>query len=149
MSESQIGAEIRQKLSRGPARLFRCNVGTGWAGGGRNRKATRVTPANLAGMRAELRPGDVVVPNARPLHAGLAKGNGDYVGWVSREITPEMVGQRVAVFASLEVKVPGQLARPEQRNWRDQVTAAGGLAGVADSVEKAHTLLGLPPEDGL
>jgi hypothetical protein len=48
-----------------------------------------------------------------------------------------MVGQRIAVFLSIEVKTPTGRLRPEQRQWLDAVQAAGGIAGVARSVEDA------------
>jgi hypothetical protein len=141
--ERQIQEDIRSALSRGDTRLFRQNVGTGWAGGGGGRKATRVTPDNIHRLRAELRPGDVVVPFARPLHAGLQEGSGDLIGWESRLITPAMVGQRLAVFASVEVKAPEGRARAAQLNWAEQVRAAGGIAGFARSEAEARELFRL------
>ena len=52
-----------------------------------------------------------------------------------------MVGQQVAVFTSIEVKSPTGRVRPEQQQWIDAVQAAGGIAGVARSVEDAQSLL--------
>ena len=52
-------------------------------------------------------------------------------------VTPEMVGQQVAVFLSIEVKTPTGRIRPEQQAWLETVQAAGGIAGVARSVEDA------------
>jgi len=140
MSEQAIQQRILLSLSRGARRLFRCNVGVGWAG-----RAKRVTSQNRGVLGASLRPGDVVVRNARPLRAGLQPGNGDLIGWVTMQITPEMVGQQVAVFASVEVKSLTGTAKAHQRTWRDQVTAAGGLAGIARSVEEARQILGGDP----
>ncbi len=140
MLERQIQEDIRSALSRGKIRLHRNNVGTGWAGGGGKRRATRVTPDNIHRLRAELRPGDVVVPSARPLHAGLEEGSGDLIGWESRLITPAMVGQRLAVFASVEVKSATGRARAAQLNWAKQVRAAGGIAGFARSEAEARQL---------
>lgn len=144
MNESRILRDVREDVSRGPIRLFRNNVGTGWAGGGGGRRATRATPENLSALRAALRPGDVVVPAARPLHAGLQVGSGDGIGWVSHVIRPEDAGRLVAVFASVETKTAAGRLRPEQANWLEQVQAAGGLAGVARSVEEARGVLQLP-----
>jgi dihydroxyacid dehydratase/phosphogluconate dehydratase len=56
-----------------------------------------------------------------------------------------MVGQQVAVFASIEVKTPTGRIRPEQRAWMETVQAAGGIAGVARSVEDAKALLAARP----
>ncbi len=140
MRERQIQEDIRRAISRQTIRLHRNNVGTGWAGGGGKRRATRVTPDNIHRLRAELRPGDVVVPAARPLHAGLEEGSGDLIGWESRLITPAMVGHTLAVFASVEVKAPGGRARAAQLNWAEQVRAAGGIAGFARSEAEAREL---------
>ena len=144
MLENPIMREIWRDLSRGTRRLFRNNVGTGWAGGDGHRKALRVTPQNLAQARAAVRPGDVIVPNARPLHAGLQKGSADNVGWETIEIpiTDAMVGRtiRLAVFLSVESKRRhGGRLQDDQRRWLEQVRQAGGIAVVARSSEEART----------
>jgi len=142
MTESALQNRIRL-LSRGPVRLFRNNVGTGWAG-----PSARVTPGNLAATRANLRPGDVVVRNSRPLHAGLATGSGDLIGWRSTLIQPHHLGETIAQFVSLELKAPRGRVSPEQRAWAETVAGHGGIAGVVRSVEEAEVMLGLaaPPE---
>jgi hypothetical protein len=66
----------------------------------------------------------------------------DLIGWTTRTITPDMVGQQVAVFTSIEVKSASGRLRPEQRQWLEAVQAAGGIAGVARSVEDAARLTG-------
>lgn len=75
---------------------------------------------------------------------GLARGSADLVGWRTVEITPEMVGQRVAVFLSIEIKTPTGRLRPDQQAWLRTVQQAGGIAGVARSVADAHTLVANP-----
>ncbi len=57
-----------------------------------------------------------------------------------------MVGQQVAVFTSIEVKTPTGRIRPEQQQWLETVQAAGGIAGVARSVEDAKALLATQPD---
>jgi hypothetical protein len=47
----------------------------------------------------------------------------------------------VAVFTSIEVKSATGRLRPEQRQWMEAVQAAGGIAGVARSVEDAEQIL--------
>ena len=59
----------------------------------------------------------------------------DYIGWRSLVITQEMVGTTVAQFAGVEVKKPGDKPSKEQFERIDQVNAAGGIAGWADSPE--------------
>ena len=110
-SEQTIQQQIRLQCSRGAARLFRNNTGT-------------------------LRDA-----NGRPVQFGLAKGSADLIGWTTRTITPDMVGQQVAVFTSIEVKTATGRLRPEQRQWLDAVQSAGGIAGVARSVDDALDLL--------
>ena len=68
---------------------------------------------------------------------GLCKGSADLIGYRTITITPDMVGQQVAVFLSIEVKNPTGRIRPEQQAWMETVQAAGGIAGVARSVEDA------------
>ena len=110
-SEQQIQQEIRIACSNGDTRLFRNNTGT------------------------------LKDQNGRPVQFGLCKGSADLIGWRTITITPEMVGQQVAVFASIEVKTPSGRLRPEQQQWLDAVQAAGGIAGVARSVSDAEALL--------
>ncbi|NDG01274.1 MAG: VRR-NUC domain-containing protein [Synechococcaceae bacterium WBB_32_011] len=107
MSEQRIQQEIRLAVSHGATKLFRNNTGT-------------------------LRDA-----NGRPVQFGLCKGSADLIGWTTRTITPEMVGTQVAVFTSIEVKTPTGRLRPEQKQWLDVVQAAGGIAGVARSVDEA------------
>lgn len=107
MSEQRIQQEIRLACSTGPVRLFRNNTGT------------------------------LKDQHGRPVQFGLCKGSADLIGWRTITVTPEMVGQQVAVFTSIEVKTPTGRLRPEQQQWLEAVQAAGGIAGVARSVEDA------------
>ena len=72
---------------------------------------------------------------------GLAKGSADLIGWRTVTITQAMVGTRLAIFTSIEVKTPTGRIRPEQQAWLEAVTHAGGLAGIARSVTDAQALL--------
>lgn len=77
----------------------------------------------------------------RPVQFGLARGSADLIGWRTVTITPEMVGTRVAVFTSLEVKTPTGRLTPAQHNWLGAVRGAGGIAGVARSVGDAFQIV--------
>ena len=72
---------------------------------------------------------------------GLAKGSADLIGWRTITITPDMVGRQVAVFTSIEVKTERGRVRPEQHAWLTAVTGAGGIAGIARSVQDANDLV--------
>jgi hypothetical protein len=115
VSEQSIQQHIRLTCSTGATRLFRNNTGT---------------------LRDQ---------HGRPVSFGLCKGSADLIGWRTVTITPEMVGQQVAVFTSIEVKTPTGRVKPEQQQWLDAVQSAGGIAGVARSVEDAQALLAAQP----
>ena len=95
------------------------------------------------GLRSDLRlfrnqVGQLPDPRTgRPVQFGLARGSADLIGWRTITITPDMVGQRLAVFTSLEVKTPTGRLTPAQHNWLGAVRSAGGVAGVARSVSDA------------
>lgn len=61
---------------------------------------------------------------------GLGKGSSDLVGWQSVTITPDMVGQKVAIFAAIECKSSKGKPSPEQRQFLDVVQQAGGIAEI-------------------
>lgn len=123
-SEQDTQQRIRLALSKGPVRLFRNNVAKAWSG-----------------SKIERQGRDVLVRNARPIQAGLAVGSADLIGWKTIEITPDMVGQRVAVFASLEIKSDRGRLRPEQVVWQELTQEAGALSGVARSIPDAQAVL--------
>jgi hypothetical protein len=75
---------------------------------------------------------------------GLAKGSADLIGWRTITVTADMVGQRVAVFTSIEVKTPTGRVRPDQTAWLSAVQSAGGIAGIARSVPDALQLVADP-----
>ncbi len=127
MNEAPIMQRIRVALSRGDGRIFRNNQGQTWTG--------RVISNNM---------GRVVLEDARPFHAGLAKGSADLIGWQSITIAPDMVGRKLAVFTSVEVKGPKGRVTELQDNWARAVKEAGGFAGIARSVEDAEKLISLP-----
>jgi hypothetical protein len=78
----------------------------------------------------------------RPVQFGLARGSADLIGWRTITVTPDMVGQRVAVFTSIEVKTPTGRLTPAQSAWLGAVRTSGGIAGVARSVRDANEILG-------
>lgn len=110
-SEQTIQQQIRLACSRGPTRLWRNNVGR------------------------------LLDQQGRPVTFGLCPGSADLIGFHSIEITPEMVGQTVAVFTAVEVKAPTGRATPQQAAWLEHVSAAGGRAGIARSVDDARCII--------
>lgn len=129
-SETPLMKELQIAASQIGARLFRQNTGQGWIG-----KAERITRAGPVMAK----PGDVLITAARPFHAGIT-GMSDLGGWVPLTITPDMVGQRIAVVAQIEVK-DGAKATPEQLRWIDAVKSAGGRAGIAHNILEMEAIL--------
>lgn len=72
---------------------------------------------------------------------GLCVGSADLIGWYPVEITPEMVGKKVAIFTAVEVKTPTGRLTKEQADFLDAVKSAGGIAFVARSVEEAERFI--------
>jgi ribosomal protein S19 len=72
----------------------------------------------------------------RTVEAGLsAKGSSDLIGWTRVKITPDMVGDTLAVFTAREVKTKNGSKR-SKKEWQhqldfiDAVNKAGGIASV-------------------
>lgn len=72
-------------------------------------------------------------------------GGSDLIGWTSIEITPDMVGQRVAVFTAAEVKTSRGKTTDAQINFIDQVRKAGGFAGICRSADDAVSIIRVCP----
>lgn len=85
--------------------------------------------------------GQYRLESGRTIRSGLGAGSPDLVGWHSIQVTPEMVGRRVAVFAAIEVKAPGNRATKAQKRWLRAIRLAGGISGVATSEDEARRIL--------
>lgn len=131
MSEATIQANIR-KAAGLLVTLFRNNVALAAAG-----KIQWIKSA----CTVRLNPGDAVVRNARPLHAGLCKGSSDLVGDKMVTITPDMVGKCIAVAVYLECKDDDGRATPDQINFISQAKKRGAIAGIVRSVAEALAIL--------
>lgn len=117
--------------------LFRVNTGQAWLSGLGPRGVQR------------LKDGSVVIQAARPVAIGFGMPNGkplegtsDLIGWTTVDITPEMVGRRVAIFTAIETKESGGgRKRDGQVNFVEQVRKAGGIAGFAHSPAVAQSII--------
>jgi len=125
MKEADIQNRALLALSRGTTRLFRQNTAMGWGGRVTARRGSTIT-----------------IQDSRPIHAGLCRGSSDTIGWHSIEITPDMVGTKIAVFTAIEFKAARRRPTTEQVHFGEAVQAAGGLFGVAWTVEDAVKILG-------
>ena len=92
-------------------RLFRINAGMAWTGDIIKRT-----------------PNTITIRNPRPFH-GAPTGWPDTCGWTTVTITPEMVGQPVAIFTAEEHKTGRQRIKKgtRQAGFRDIITRMGGI----------------------
>jgi len=94
---------------------------------------------------ARLEPGLTLhrnVVSSRAAHlgcaTGLGKGSPDLIGWLS---VPVKSG-KISVFVGIEVKrETGGVVADEQSDWIGRIRRAGGIAGVAHSVDNARKII--------
>ncbi len=106
--------KLRNKLFREQGenvRLWRTNAGQAWGG-----NVGKCTQADL---------GKMVLKNIRKI-ALMPKGFPDCAGFKTIEITPEMVGQKVAVFYGVEIKATGKL-NPAQVKFKALFDRMGAI----------------------
>ena len=109
-NEAYVQNKIRLAVGHGGIRLFRNNTGA------------------LLDIKGRL------------VKFGLCKGSSDLIGFKTVTITPDMVGQKIAIFSAIEVKDKGK-ATNEQKKFIDVIKKAGGLAGIARDIEDAKKIL--------
>jgi hypothetical protein len=111
-SETEIQQQIRLQCSKGGVRLWRNNSGS--------------LPDPRTGRYVQFGVG--------------SPGGSDLIGYRRVRVTAEMVGQEIAQFAAVEVKSARGRVRPEQQQFIDNIVSAGGIAGIARSVDEALPL---------
>lgn len=112
MSETNILRSILLEVgSRADVRLFRNNVGV------------------------------ATFPDGSRVAYGLAPGSSDIIGFKQVTVTPEMVGQKVAIFVAIEVKREKGRISANQLTFIEAVRKFGGIAGIAKSASEALNLI--------
>ena len=128
MSENALQKTALLIASKLGHRLFRNNVGVGWVG-----KSVRIN----TNVMVQCYPGDVIIRQARPLHAGLIEGSSDLVGFSNK-----------GLFIAIETKEPGHHTAKDrlekQQNFIDQVNSVGGIAGFAENEQDVKNILNKP-----
>lgn len=116
MKESAIQIAVRLALSKAGSVMFRNNQG------------------------------QFQTPDGRWIKYGVCNpGGSDLIGWTSIEVTPDMIGKRVAVFTAAEVKTSRGKTTAAQENFIEQVRKAGGFAGVCRSGDDAVEIIRVSP----
>lgn len=110
--ESHLIADILLACGIGDTRLFRNNVGV------------------------------LQDRNGQHIRYGVCNpGGSDLIGWTKVTVTPEMVGQTLAVFTAVETKTATGRVTPEQERFLQAVAGSGGRSGVARSVADAAGII--------
>lgn len=125
MSESDLIKRLQIAASKTQSRLFRNNVAQSWVG-----KSINVHQRSTVTLER----GDVVIKNARPLHAGLCVGSSDLIGWHPLVVTPEHLGARLAIFTAIEGKFGKGKTTKEQAAFLHTVRLSGGHGIIARDV---------------
>ena len=107
MNEIELQNRIRLAISVPSTRMFRNNVGC------------------------------IEGKDGRRVTFGLCKGSSDLIGFKAVTITPDMVGQSIAVFTAIEVKTPTGRISPEQKRFTEMVNSFGGIGAIVRSVDEA------------
>jgi len=130
MTEGNLMKSIMLVLGKIPGvRIFRNNTGKAWIG-----QSVQFTKTQTITVEH----GDVLIKQARFFIAGLCVGSSDLIGFKSVEVTPEMVGQKIAIFTAGEIKTKTGTVTPEQKRFIEMVNQFGGIAFVARSEEEAE-----------
>ena len=117
-TEKQAQAIILAKLgSRSDIRLFRNSNGFGYSG-------------ELVSWSND----QAILKNARKQTFGLCPGSADLIGLQRLIITPDMVGQPIAKFVSIEVKSERGRPTEAQANWAKMVANMGGYSVFAKDI---------------
>lgn len=82
----------------------------------------------------------MLLRQGHPIKMG-AVGMSDGTGFVPIKVTPEMVGQTVAVYLAVEDKTGSSRPTTEQKAFIAMVRSFGGRAGVSRSVEDTKAIV--------
>ncbi|WOL24254.1 hypothetical protein fHeYen801_044 [Yersinia phage fHe-Yen8-01] len=134
--ESEAQKHIWVSLSRAGAVMFRLNVGRAWL-------------SNLGPRGVKKTVKGVLIAAARSIALGFSdvsgksiEGSLDLQGYTVVEITPEMVGRKVAIYTCVDAKrTKGGKRREKQIETVSRVRAAGGIAGFASTPTEAVSLI--------
>ena len=112
MTEKEIINQYLLKYSEEGHRLWRNNTGMAYQG--------------IAHYKGR----NLTLTNYRPLHAGLCQGSSDLIGLTQVTITPEMVGQKIAVFTAIEIKAGKTRSTWLQENFVKTINKLGGIGKI-------------------
>lgn len=134
MAEADLMRTLQMAATRLGSRLMRQQTGMGWI-------SNKVERGTKLGRMVKLYEGDVLLRKARAFHSGF-DGWSDLGGFTPVEVTADMVGTTLPVYAQVEVKVNTKPTEQQMR-WINFVLSVGGRAGIAhDETELENILSG-------
>jgi hypothetical protein len=122
--ETPLKHRIQLAISSEDTRFWNNPVGEAWLG-----KAVRQPN------------GSFIILHPKRVVYGLCPGSSDLIGAVSRIVTPNMVGKRIAIFAGVEVKTDDGIVSDKQERFISTIQGLGGIAGIARSPEEALRII--------
>lgn len=133
-TEANIQRLIMLEASRRGLTLWRNNTGQAWQGTGKPLNLNGAWVTLAYGRRFKVERG-ILLREPRPVRFGLCEGSSDLIGLRKVTITPEMVGQTLAVFTAIEVKAARGRATGRQKAFTKFVQDAGGIGLIARSAD--------------
>lgn len=119
-AENNVSGLVRYAWDKIGGLLFRNNVGGCWQ--------SSIPPKMKYGRTGKLETITLIEP--RWMAYGLKKGSGDWIGPTPIVITQAMVGKKIGVFTSIEMKADTD-ATKEQEDWMTLIKSYGGIAFIA------------------
>lgn len=129
IEETNISQRIKLAGAETATKLLRNNRGLFYT--------LDAVPSLMAAFaRGGLKAAKQLVSALRKVAAGLDfKGSSDLIGWTIVEITPEMVGKKLAVFTAVEVKTATGQESEDQAKFGALIERDGGIYILARSPE--------------
>ena len=130
MIEKDVERKLILHASKCGSTVFKNEVGAAWQG--------------EIDKNGTIIPQRITLKNCRRVTYGLCTGSSDLIGWTPITITPEMIGNKIAVFTAIEVKLDKHgkyQATKEQKSFINAVRNAGGYAGVADCTKDLEEII--------
>lgn len=113
MTERDLINRARLHATQNGGLLFRNSVGQAWQG--------KIVSQS---------PGRIVLTNYRRVIYGLHKGSADLIGLQPVIVTPEMIGDELAVFWAVEIKTKNDRLKPEQKRWLQEMKRRGAIVQI-------------------
>ena len=111
-------------------KLFRNHRGKAWQGKSIQIRNKNQLFAFINSVKNRDKINFVVIENPRFCEFGLYSGAGDLIGWEEIIVTKEMIGKKLAIFTSEEIKSFTDRMSVAQKTWHDVVTMAGGNSDI-------------------